>query len=137
MPRNPAYSNPIFDRPQVQLIPLIDIMFFALIFFMILSVYYHVESQMDIRIPESSQSHLSDRSKGETIININTAGQYVVNGKGLNLTELDSLLQKTSSSQNVIIRADKKTYHQEVIKVLDICARNNIQDVSFATQAND
>jgi biopolymer transport protein ExbD len=131
-----AYTNPIFDRPQIQMIPLIDIMFFALIFFMILSVYYHVESQMDISIPASSQSHLSDMTKKEMIINVNTHGDYIVNGQTLSETELDSLLHKTASSQTVVIRADKKTYHQDIIKVLDICARNNIQDISFATQAN-
>jgi biopolymer transport protein ExbD len=131
-----AFANTIFEKPQIQIIPLIDIMFFALIFFMVLSVYYRVESQMDIKIPESSQSHMSDRSKSETIINIDTGGGFVVNGRKLNEEGLDSLLQKSSPSQNIIIRADKKTYHQDVIKVLDICARNNIQDISFATQTN-
>jgi biopolymer transport protein ExbD len=131
-----AFTNTIFEKPQIQIIPLIDIMFFALIFFMVLSVYYRVESQMDIKIPESSQSRMSDHTKTETTINIDTSGTFVVNGRKLNEEELNNLLQKASSNQNVIIRADKKTYHQDVIKVLDICARNNIQDVSFATQAN-
>ena len=131
-----AYTNPIFDRPQIQMIPLIDIMFFALIFFMILSVYYHVESQMNINIPTSSQSQLSNNTKKELVININAQGTYIVNGQTLGGPELDSLLQKTALSQTVIIRADKKTFHQDVLKVLDICARNNIQDISFATQAN-
>ena len=130
------FTNPIYDRPQVQMVPLIDIMFFALIFFMILSVYYHVESQMNIRIPQSSQSHLSDSTKKEMVININTGGDFIVNGRTVNEQELNSLLQKTSSSQNIIIRADRKAYHQDVIRVLDLCARNSIQDVSFATQPN-
>ena len=135
MRRINAYTNPIFDRPQIQMIPLIDIMFFALIFFMILSVYYHVESQLDISIPASSQSHLNSTKK-EMIININASGNFIVNGQTLSESGLDSLLQKTASSQTITIRADKKTYHQDIIKVLDICAKNNIQDISFATQAN-
>src|SRR5207237_4621882 len=100
---------PTFDRPQIQMVPLIDIMFFALIFFMVLSVYYHVESQMDIRIPESSQSRVSDYTKKEMIININTSGNFVVNGRSLSEQELNDLLQKTASSQSIIILADKKT----------------------------
>jgi biopolymer transport protein ExbD len=136
MHKTSAFTNPMYDRPQIQMVPLIDIMFFALVFFMILSVYYHVESQMDIKIPESSQSHSSDHAKTETIININVDGNFVVNGRSLNADQLESFLQKTATSQSVIIRADKKTFHQYVIKVLDICARHNIQDVSFATQAS-
>lgn len=126
----------MYDRPQVQMIPLIDIMFFALIFFMILSVYYHLETQIDIRIPESSQSHLHDSTKTDMIINVNTKGNFIVNGRTLTEQDLDNLLQKSATTKNVIIRADKKTYHQDIIKVMDICARNNIQDISFATQLN-
>jgi biopolymer transport protein ExbD len=136
MRRPVAYPNPIYDKPLIQIIPLIDIMFFALIFFMVLSVYYHVESQMDIKIPESSESHMADQSKAQLVININTSGDYMVNGKVLSADALDSLLQKSGSSQSVIIRADKKTYHQDVIRAMDLCARNNIQDISFATQAD-
>jgi biopolymer transport protein ExbD len=124
----------VYDqRPQIQLIPLIDIMFFALVFFMILSVYYHVESQMDIRIPEASQSK-SPENKPELVINVNTAGSFMVNGNALGEADLERLLQKSGTTSSVVIRADQKTYHQYVVKLLDICARNNIRDVSFATQ---
>jgi biopolymer transport protein ExbD len=136
MHRPTPYTNPMYDRPQIQMIPLIDIMFFALIFFMILSVYYHVESQMDIHIPASSQSHMSDHTKTDMIVNINANGNVMVNGKNLTDQALDNLLQRTSASQNVIIRADKRTLHQDVIRILDLCAKNNIQDISFATQPN-
>jgi biopolymer transport protein ExbD len=123
----------VYDRPQIQMIPLIDIMFFALVFFMILSVYYHVEAQMDIRIPEASQAKSMDH-KEELVVNVNTSGNFVVNGNALSDEQLESLLKKTATSSAVIIRADQKTYHQYVIKLLDMCVRNNIRDVSFATQ---
>ena len=126
----------IYDRPQIQMVPLIDIMFFALIFFMILSVYYHMESQMDIRIPESSQTNNTQSTGREIVININSAGVFTVNGRDLNPMGLEKLLQslvQVSTQQAVIIRADQKTFHQYVIEVLDICARNNIRDISFAT----
>ena len=87
----------IYDRPQIQMIPLIDIMFFALIFLMILSVYYHIESQMDIRIPESSQSKSEQNSATTIVININTSGKFIVNGNILSSDDLDRLLQKMVS----------------------------------------
>ena len=124
----------VFDRPQIQMVPLIDIMFFALIFFMILSVYYHIESQVDIRLPQASQA-ASTEHKPELVINVNTAGNFTVNGRAVGEADLESLLKRSASSSAVIIRADKKAYHQYVIKVLDICARNNIRDISFATES--
>ena len=126
----------IYDRPHIQMIPLIDIMFFALIFFMILSAYYHVESQLDITIPKSAQNKDAMHSPNTVVINVNTAGEYVVNGEAYNAQTLDTLFKKLtalSHDQAVIIRADEKTFHKYIIETLDICARNNIQDISFAT----
>ncbi len=126
----------VYDRPNIQLIPLIDIMFFALIFFMILSAYYHVESQLDITVPKSAQNKDAAHSPNAIVINVDAAGSYIVNGDAYNADGLSDLLRKLSSlskDQAVIIRADEKTFHKFIIETLDICARNNIQDISFAT----
>ena len=128
-----------YERPHIQLIPLIDIMFFALVFFMILSVYYHVEAQMDIRVPKSTEARDTQRSSTAIVINVNTAGEFIVNNDTLTPAGLEELLKKLSilsPEQAVIIRADEKTFHKHVIATLDICARNNIRDISFATSEN-
>lgn len=128
-----------YDRPFIQMIPLIDIMFFALIFFMILSVYYHVEAQMDIKVPKASEAKDMQHASTAVVINVNTAGEYIVNGDTLTPAGLEELLKKLSilsPEQAVIIRADEKTFHKYIIQTLDICARNNIRDISFATSEN-
>ena len=128
-----------YQRPHIQMIPLIDIMFFALVFFMILSVYYHVEAQMDIRIPKATEAKETQHSSTAVVINVNTAGEFMVNGDTLTPAGLEELLKKLSilsPDQAVIIRADEKTFHKYIIETLDICARNNIRDISFATSEN-
>lgn len=125
-----------YDRPYVQLIPLIDILFFALVFFMILSVYYHAESQIDINVPKSSQTADPQRSPTAIVINVNTNGEFIINNQAYNAQGLEDLLRKLTlltPNQAVIIRADEKTYHHYIIQALDICARTNINDISFAT----
>ncbi|MBP6343844.1 MAG: biopolymer transporter ExbD [Candidatus Omnitrophica bacterium] len=125
-----------YDRPYIQLIPLIDILFFALVFFMILSVYYHAESQIEINVPKSSQSVDPQRSPTAVVINVNTNGEYIINGQAYDAKGLEDMMRKLtllSPNQAVIIRADEKTYHHYVIQTLDICARTNIRDISFAT----
>ena len=128
----------IYDRPQIQMIPLIDVLFFALVFFMVLSVFYHVEAEMDIHIPRASQAKDMRGIGTQIIVNITANGQFIVNGRTLSEEKLADVLHELTalSQQSVIIRADQKTYHQYVISVLDACARNNIRDVSFATSEN-
>lgn len=123
-------------RPEIQLIPLIDVLFINLFFFMTLAVFWQLESELNISVPTAKESTDTKRTPGEIIINIRKDGQIVVNQRNLNPDELKELLARVSElykGQSVIIRADKETYHEYVIKVLDICAGVNIWNVSFAT----
>jgi len=129
----------IYDRPQIQMIPLIDVLFFTLVFFMVLSVYYNFEAQMDIHIPQASSAHDIKGIGTQIVINVTANGKFIVNSRMLSAPALDNVLHQLtalSPQQSVIIRADQKTYHKYVIQVLDACARNNIRDVSFATSEN-
>jgi len=126
-----------FKQPPVfPMAPLIDIVFLTLVFFMTLSVFSQLESEINISVPKSSQAREMVRSPGEVIINVTKEGEYYVNQQLLTTRGLEEMLGKVSvlfPDQPVIIRADEKTYHQYIINVLDICARANIWDVSFST----
>lgn len=122
--------------PGIQIAPLIDIVFLTLIFFMVLSIFNQLESEISISVPKARESKETVRSPGEIIINIKKDGTVIVNQKRLNYEELEKMLKKISAlfpNQPVIIRADEETYHKFVIKVLDACAGADIWNVSFAT----
>lgn len=129
----PEYQK---QKPSVQMAPLIDIVFLTMIFFMVLSIFNQLESEISISVPQAKESKETVRSPGEIIINITKEGEVTVNQKKLGHEELENMLKKISvlfPNQPVIIRADEKTYHKFVIKVLDACAAANIWNVSFAT----
>jgi len=122
--------------PVVQMAPLIDIVFLTLVFFMALSVFSQLESELNISVPKAKESKDAVRSPGEVIVNIDKSGQVVVNGKKLNNQELKMMLAEVASlfpNQSVIIRADEKTYHKYVVSVLDACAAADIWNVAFST----
>ena len=124
------------QRPVIQLIPLVDILFFTLIFFMTTSVLQEMESELSITVPKSVESTDSAREPGEILINVDKTGGIVVNQKALDRAGLEQLLKKISSlypNQPVIIRADAKAYHESVVRVLDACASANIWNISFST----
>lgn len=128
------------NRPTVQMAPLIDIIFLLLIFFMSASIFYQLETEINITVPTAGESTDSRRSPGEIIINIRKDGSIVVNQRELDPEALKEMLVRVSElykGQPVIIRADKETYHENVIRVLDICAGADIWNVSFATMKED
>ncbi len=129
----PEYQR---QRPVIQLIPLIDILLYTLIFFMATTVMQQMETELSISVPKASESRDSARTPGEIIINVDRAGHVVVNQKALTKPDLKDLLKRIAvlyPNQSVIIRADKKSYHEAVVDVLDACAAAGIWNISFST----
>ncbi len=128
------------SKPTVQMAPLIDIVFITLIFYMTLSIFYQLETELTISVPKSEQSKEVVRSPGEIIINIDKDGKVVVNQRELKGNELENMLRRIAQlypSQPVIIRADKKTYHESIVKALDACASANIWNIAFSTMKEE
>jgi len=126
--------------PSIPIAPLIDIVFITLIFYMTLSIFYQLETELSISVPKAEQSEEVMRSPGEIIINLDREGVVVVNQKTLDYEGLQKMLQRISTlypNQSIIIRADKKTYHESVVKVLDACAAANIWNIAFSTLKED
>ena len=124
------------EKPSIQMAPLIDIVFNTLVLFMALSVFYQMEYALSISVPKAKEAKDAARSPGEIIINVLKDGTVVVNQKKLTHEQLQEMLMKISSlfpNQPVIIRADKKTFHEHVVSVLDACASANIWNIAFAT----
>ncbi len=126
----------IADRPTIQMAPLIDIVFLLLIFFMSVSIFAQLETEINITVPTANESTDIKRSPGEIIINIRKDGTIIVNQRQLSYEDLERMLRRVAGlyrGQPVIIRADRDTFHKHVIRVLDICAGADIWNVSFAT----
>lgn len=124
------------QAPVIPMAPLIDIVFLTLVFFMTLSVFAQLESQLNISVPKSKETTETVRSPGEIIINITKDGEFFVNQQQLSVTDLEAMLKQVTKmfpDQPVIIRADENAYHKYIINVFDACMRANIWDVSFST----
>ena len=129
-------SSYVRELPAIQLIPLIDVLFVLLAFFMAMFLHFNFESALDISVPTATSTEETPAASQEIIINISKEGDVMVGEKRMDLPQLGALLTRASRlspRQAVIVRADQKTYHERVIDVLDTCAKANIWNISFAT----
>ncbi len=123
------------QRPVIQLAPLVDIAFWALMFFMIIAVFNQMEVQVNLTLPKTKTAIQNAQSSGKIVVNITKDGRFIVNQKEYSSGGLAIMLERVSKlfpNQQVIIRADELSYHKYVIQALDACARSNILDVSFS-----
>jgi len=123
-----------------QIAPMIDIVFLLLCFFVASQLFSQWESEIDISLPTAVSARTSQRMPGEIILNVFEDGRVVVNGRTLEDAELASVLKRLSGlypGQPVLIRADRTTDYEHVIRVLDVCRRADIWNISFATALSE
>ncbi len=127
--------------PEVNLTPLIDVVFLLLIFFMV-STTFEKESEISIELPEAA----GQKSKEERFtidITIDGEGNYLVNNKRLKdreLTTLKKAIRLTRAEHKeprLVISADKKTPHQAVIRAMDAARQLGLVHLTFATKQSD
>jgi len=135
-----SLRDKVAERPVIQMAPLIDIVFLLLVFFMSASIFHQLETEINITVPTAETASETSRMPGEIIINIRRDGTIVVNQRQLEKSELKEMLERISKlykGQPVIIRADRETYHENVVGVLDVCAGADIWNISFATMKEE
>jgi biopolymer transport protein ExbD len=131
------FRNRKDDIEEVNITPLIDIVFLLLIFFMI-STTFKQEFEVGIELPQAeSESKMVDKVLE---ISIDKTGTYYVNGQKLINTQSSSIksaLQKTAKGNfkmPVVISADGDTPHQAVIRAMDAAKQLGFSRLTFATQ---
>ena len=130
--RKKAKSEPV----GFQLTPMIDVVFLLLCFFVTSQVFSQWEAEIDITLPTARTSQTPERLPGEIIVNILADGRTMVNGRELDEGGLAGMLKRLASlfpGQPLLIRADKTTDYEHVIRVLDLCRESDIWNISFAT----
>jgi biopolymer transport protein ExbD len=119
-----------------QMTPMIDVVFLLLCFFMTSQLFSQWEAEIEITLPTAKTGQTPQRLPGEIIVNILRNGDTIVNGRVLGEAELGSMLVRLAGlfpGQPVLLRADKTTAYENVIRVLDLCRQADIWNISFAT----
>jgi biopolymer transport protein ExbD len=121
-------------KARIEIIPLIDIMFFLLAAFMMASLSMIKLQSIRMNLPTAT---LAAREMQSDILNIvvDRNGDLFVEKKPVGLVELESLLAnklRLSTNFPVYISGDRDATHGSVIRVLDTVRRAGIERVSFA-----
>jgi biopolymer transport protein ExbD len=125
------------DDVELNITPLIDIVFLLLIFFMV-STTFQKESQLRVQLPEATQQTKADPQE-PVEITISAEGQFAIGGRKLpqdNLaTVIDALGRVVGDDREraVVVRADSRTPHQAVVRAMDAASKLGLTRLSIAT----
>lgn len=126
------------EEVNVNLTPLIDVVFLLLIFFMV-STTFTKETHLEVDLPEANGDKTVAEQQILEIV-ITDEGHYSVNGKPLVNTQAETLrralkeLSKGDLEQPLIITADARTPHQAVITAMDVSGQLGFDKLSITTR---
>ena len=115
-------------RPRIELVPMIDVLFFMVVFFMLFSTLNGAQTGVPVDLPKTL--HLGDVSQNTLMVSISNDSQLFL---GKQLVGLDELKQQVNRQlQNdpatrVIIRPDAVVSYQEIVKVMDVLASVGVE----------
>lgn len=126
--------------PTFNMTSMMDIIFLLLCFFVTTTVFSQWEYEVSITLPTAQSGKIPDRLPGEIILNISKDGKVSLNQRELDMDVLREKLKKLSSyypGQPVVLRADKETKYEDVMRVIDTCRQADIWNFSMATQEEE
>ena len=119
---------------EINMSPLVDMVFLLLIFFMVTSVFVE-ETGVEVDQPQAAS--ISDLEKSSILLALNSQGQIFYGGREISLYSLNSLVSSLIAREKLplILICDKKTDAEFIIDVIDECRLAGVEKISLGAQA--
>jgi biopolymer transport protein ExbD len=122
------------ERPRLEIIPMIDIMMFLLVFFVMIVLRMIPDSGVTLALPGASTAQALPHT--QVVIIIDPQGGLHVKDQVVTPDALETYLQeeKATNTTNVIVAGDKGTKLQQLMDVMDLVRKAGITDIGIATK---
>jgi biopolymer transport protein ExbD len=127
------------EEPEINFIPLIDVLLVILIFLLV-STTYTKFTELQVNLPTANADKLIERPKEVTVV-VGSDGRYAIDGEIIVLSSpsvFSETLKRLAKSLNdpvLIIQADAGASHQAVMNVLEAAKQAGLGKVTFAAKS--
>ena len=132
------FKRKIRDQLDINITPLIDVVFLLLIFFMVTTTFTR-ETRLLVDLPEADAA-ATEAVPDQIEITVSRTGTYTINGRPLVNSEIDTLMQglelatQNDKSVPILLIADAQATHQSVVTAMDGIGQLGFTRLSIATQ---
>lgn len=127
------------DVPEINLIPLIDVLLVIIIFLMLTTTYAKF-SGLEINLPTADTSKQTEQPN-EVSVAVTASGQVLINKTPLATADVKTISEalRRAAGENkdpvIVINADAKATHQSVVDIMQAAQTAGFPRISFATQS--
>jgi biopolymer transport protein ExbD len=120
-------------KARIEIIPMIDIIFFLLVFYMVTSQAITQERGLGIELPEIAASN--EAAASEVTLGLDAQGRLSLNQTPISFgTEAEALVAALRRNPQglVVVRADRQVAHGLVVRAMDIARRAGVRRFAIA-----
>lgn len=124
------------NKPKLMIIPMIDIIFFLLVFFMMSMLSMVVQKSMPVNLPTATASSVDLQRK--IPITITADGKIYVEQDAYDLNGMAKRLEAEKAKGGdltIILRADQRAQYGEFVQVLDTLKNMQLNKIAVATES--
>ncbi len=118
---------------EIPMTPMIDVVFLMLIYFLITLRPEDVVARLDVYRPQTDDRPREDAPPPNLVrIGVYPLG-FTLNDRTLGLSHMETVLNRLAShdpNQTVVIMVHKESDHEQLVRVLDICAKTGMRNLS-------
>ena len=127
------------SQPLVMIIPMIDIMLFLLVFFMLSTIYMVQTNNFEVNLPQSEGTQQEIQPK-VIAITVMKSGEILYEDTKIlnkNLPQMINYALNEDSESIFVLYGDKETPYEKVVAVLELLKKSGVRHVSIATEIKD
>ena len=124
------------NKPKLMIIPMIDIIFFLLVFFMMSMLSMVVQKSVPVNLPAAQTAKVDLQRK--VPITVTADGSVFVDQKPMGLEQMVGYLkaeQVEGTELTILLRADTSAQYGKFVQVLDTLKQNKITKIAIATES--
>lgn len=122
-------------KPMFMIIPMIDIIFFLLVFFMMNSLQTVAQKTLDVQLPQAKAATV--QTQIPMIITLDADGHIAINNKSVDIGEARSLIDDNlhnNPDNPVVLQADKDASHGQVVVIMDMLKQAGVKKLAVAAK---
>jgi biopolymer transport protein ExbD len=124
-------------KARIEIIPMIDVMMFLLIFFVLISLNVIPAFGLKTALPDSSTAQRAITPQPPVVINLLADGTLAVDGKKVAAPDLGARVRAAvanDKAKRLVVSADQTVQWQAVVDVMDVLRKNGFESITFATK---
>jgi biopolymer transport protein ExbD len=122
------------DEMEIDITPMLDVVFIMLIFFIVTASFVK-ESGIEVNRPEASTSQAKPRAS--ILVAINSSGEVWINKRKVEESQVRANIERLHAENpqgTVVIQADEEAKTKVLVAVMDAARAAGVTDVSLATE---